>query len=124
MGTRPLLAGLAITIGIIACIGATPPEPRATRPAPKARAVHQVDFTKEIQPILAAHCQPCHFPGGKVYERMPFDRAETVVRLREKLFTRLKAEAEQKPIRAFLAEHPAPVTPDRTDRPSPPPPHG
>jgi hypothetical protein len=43
-----------------------------------------------------------------MYASLPFDRAETTIRLREKLFTRLKDENERHTIRAFLAEHPAP----------------
>lgn len=91
----------------------------ATSPAP-AVAVDRVDFAKQIQPILQARCQPCHFPGGKVYASMPFDRAETVLRLREKLFTRIKDEEPRQLIRAFLAEHPAPGPPVRSGRPSSP----
>lgn len=30
-------------------------------------------FTSEIRPILAAHCAPCHEPGGKLYAKLPFD---------------------------------------------------
>jgi hypothetical protein len=66
----------------------------------------RVDFASQIQPILAAKCQPCHFPGGKVYGPMPFDRAETVLRLREKLFTRIKDEDPRRTIREFLAQNP------------------
>jgi len=52
-----------------------------------------------------------------MYARLPFDRAETVLSLREKLFTRIKDEAARRPIREFLAAHPAAggkasVTPD------------
>ena len=43
-----------------------------------------------------------------MYASLPFDRAETTLRLREKLFTRLKDENERHTIRTFLAEHPAP----------------
>jgi hypothetical protein len=42
-----------------------------------------------------------------MYARLPFDRAETVLSLREKLFTRIKDEAERRPIREFLAAHAA-----------------
>jgi hypothetical protein len=63
-----------------------------------------VDFEKEIEPILKAKCQPCHFPGGKVYEKRPFDRPETIVALGEKLFTRVHDEKERALIRTFLAE--------------------
>jgi hypothetical protein len=63
-----------------------------------------VDFDREIEPILKAKCQPCHFPGGKMYEKRPFDKPETIVALGEKLFTRIHDEKERALIRAFLAE--------------------
>jgi hypothetical protein len=63
-----------------------------------------VDFEKQIQPILEAKCQPCHFPGGKMYAKRPFDRPATIVDLGEKLFTRIKDEDQRKLFRAFLAE--------------------
>ena len=63
------------------------------------------DFEKEIKPIFQARCQPCHFQGGKVYDKLPFDRPETITRLGTKLFTRIKDEKEQKLIREFLAEN-------------------
>lgn len=61
------------------------------------------DFATEIKPILQSRCQPCHFQGGKVYDRLPFDRPETIKKLGEKLFTRIKDEKEQRLIREFLA---------------------
>jgi hypothetical protein len=64
----------------------------------------RVDFARDVQPILESHCQPCHFPGGKMYERRPFDRAGTIRDLGTKLFTRIKAEDEQAVIRRFLAQ--------------------
>jgi hypothetical protein len=63
------------------------------------------DFEKEIKPIFQARCQPCHFQGGQVYDRMPFDKPATITRLGTKLFTRIKDEKEQKLIREFLAEN-------------------
>jgi hypothetical protein len=47
---------------------------------------------------------PCHFNGGKVYQRMPFDRPETIKTLGTKLFTRIKVENERRLIRDFLAQ--------------------
>jgi len=32
-------------------------------------------FTSAVRPILVARCAPCHEAGGKMYERLPFDRA-------------------------------------------------
>ena len=62
------------------------------------------DFESEIKPIFQARCQPCHFQGGKVYDKMPFDRPETINRLGTKLFTRINDEKERKTIRDFLAQ--------------------
>jgi len=45
-----------------------------------------------------------------MYARLPFDRAETILTLREKLFTRIKEEDEQRLLREFLAQHPMPPT--------------
>src|SRR6266536_3817777 len=56
----------------------------------------KVDFATQIRPILEARCQPCHFNGGKVYQRMPFDRPETIRTLGTKLFTRIKDENERR----------------------------
>ena|SRR5689334_7117191 len=63
------------------------------------------DFEKEIRPIFQTRCQPCHFQGGKVYEKLPFDRPATITKLGTKLFTRIKDEKEQKLIREFLAQN-------------------
>lgn len=81
----------------------------AAAPAPPAPVVasHRVDFATQVRPILETRCQPCHFEGGKMYAQLPFDRAETVLELREKLFTRIKDEGEQRTIREFLAQHQA-----------------
>ena len=62
------------------------------------------DFETQIKPIFQARCQPCHFSGGKVYDKMPFDKPETITRLGTKLFTRIKDEKEQSLIRDFLAQ--------------------
>jgi hypothetical protein len=77
----------------------------ALTPAPLYKPLTQVDFAIQIKPILQARCQPCHFSGGKVYDRMPFDRPETIRTLGTRLFTRIKDEKEQQLIRDFLAQH-------------------
>ncbi len=62
------------------------------------------DFEKEIRPIFQSRCMPCHFQGGKVYDKLPFDKPETITRLGTKLFARIKNENEQRLIREFLAQ--------------------
>jgi hypothetical protein len=75
----------------------------ASSPAPQPKAT-PVDFATQIRPILEKRCQPCHFTGGKMYEKMPFDRPQTIHTLGEKMFTRIKDPKEQAILRAFLAE--------------------
>jgi len=52
------------------CDGAkSVPPPKEAAAPPSKDAV----FKSEIRPILAAHCAPCHEPGGRMYARLPFD---------------------------------------------------
>jgi len=70
----------------------------------KTESAKPVDFDKDITPILTSKCQPCHFPGGTMYAKRPFDKPATIVALGEKLFTRIKDERQRALIRAFLSE--------------------
>ncbi|HEX7185453.1 MAG TPA: hypothetical protein VF756_26760 [Thermoanaerobaculia bacterium] len=65
-----------------------------------------MSFETQIRPILESRCQPCHFEGGKMYAQLPFDRAQTIQDLGEKLFTRIREEREQTLLRSFLAQAP------------------
>jgi hypothetical protein len=97
-------AARAIPSGQTAAVGLD--EPRANRPADQTSPATppKVDFHTQIKPILEARCQGCHFTGGKMYQRLPFDRPETIKTLGEKLFTRLKDEHDRRVIREFLAQ--------------------
>jgi TolB-like protein/Tfp pilus assembly protein PilF len=64
-------------------------------------------FASDIRPILQSRCQPCHFQGGQMYEKLPFDKPETITKLGTKLFTRIKNEDQQRLIREFLSEQSA-----------------
>ena len=70
----------------------------------KSAPLTKVDFETQIEPLLKSKCLPCHFSGGKVYDKLPFDRAETIKTLGTKLFTRIHDENERKLIREFLAQ--------------------
>ena len=74
------------------------------KPAPTANRQQSVEFARDVQPILEKRCQPCHFPGGKMHERLPFDQPETIHKLGTKLFSRIKKDDEQAVLRAFLAQ--------------------
>jgi hypothetical protein len=66
--------------------------------------VAKVDFATQIKPMLEAKCRPCHFSGGTVYQRLPFDQPATIKTLGTKLFTRIKDENERALIRQFLSQ--------------------
>jgi hypothetical protein len=74
----------------------------STSSAEKAR----VDFDTQLKPIFKSKCMPCHFSGGQMYDRLPFDRPETIRKLGTKLFTRIKEEDSRRLIEDFLAQSP------------------
>lgn len=81
---------------------AASPTPVATSSMPKAR----VDFDTQIQPIFKSKCMPCHFSGGQMYDRLPFDKPETIRKLGTRLFTRIKEKDDRQLIEDFLAQSP------------------
>jgi hypothetical protein len=96
---------IALVFGF--CLPAPTLPPQETRPAlvrSASPSPQRVSFDDQIRPLLEKRCQPCHFPGGKMYARLPFDRPETVRTLGEKLFTRIRNEREQSLLRSFLAQ--------------------
>ena len=103
-----LVLTLVLTLGVGMCGRAnrhalSVSTPMFATSAPPAGAT-KPDFEKEIKPIFQSRCIPCHFQGGKVYDKMPFDKPETITKLGTKLFTRIKDEKEQRLIREFLAQ--------------------
>jgi hypothetical protein len=96
---KPMLLGVGLVAAVLilafSLLASAPPLPPKPQP---------VDFQAQIRPILEKRCQPCHFPGGKMYERMPFDQPKTIRRLGEKMFTRIKEPKEQTLLRAFLTQ--------------------
>nr|AUN36043.1 hypothetical protein [uncultured bacterium] len=64
----------------------------------------RVDFDTQLKPIFQSKCMPCHFSGGKVYDRLPFDKPETIKKLGTRLFTRIKDDHDRQLIEAFLAQ--------------------
>lgn len=64
----------------------------------------RVDFETQVKPIFKSKCMPCHFEGGQMYDRLPFDRPETIKKLGHRLFTRIKEKDDQQLIEAFLTQ--------------------
>jgi hypothetical protein len=65
----------------------------------------QIDFEKQVKPILIKNCSPCHFNGGKMYEKMPFDKDTTILNHNEKILRRIKNEEENTMIKNFVLQN-------------------
>jgi hypothetical protein len=88
-----------------AAVAAPSAKPADSVSTPNAvAAAKPIEFARDVRPILESRCQPCHFVGGTVYDRLPFDRPETIRQLGLKLFTRIKDEDSQATVRAFLSQ--------------------
>ncbi len=59
-------------------------------------------FKTVIQPILQKNCSPCHFPGGKMYAKMPFDKAETIINHEAGALKRFSDKNEKELVRQFI----------------------
>jgi hypothetical protein len=66
----------------------------------------RIDFDTQLKPIFQSKCMPCHFSGGKVYDRLPFDNPATIRKLGTRLFTRIKDEHDRRLIDDFLTQSP------------------
>lgn len=76
------------------------PSPVATpaaSPAPDAAS-----FEASVKPLLARTCTPCHVPGGRMYERMPFDRPETILSHKEGILRRMKDPDDRRLLERWL----------------------
>ena len=67
----------------------------------------QAFFGENLQPILENRCMPCHFVGGKMYDKLPFDKAKTIQELGDQVFSRIKEPEEVKLFKDFLSAYPA-----------------
>jgi hypothetical protein len=81
-GTRAAMAPTA---------AAPPTAVPSPSPPPAPTAVPDL-FAGAVRPILKAHCAPCHEPGGRLYDRLPFDDARVVSSHSPGILRRLKGE--------------------------------
>jgi len=64
-----------------------------------------INFEGDVKPIFEKHCNPCHFPGGKMYDKLPFDQASTIINHEEGILRRIKDAEEVKTIKQFVEEN-------------------
>jgi hypothetical protein len=84
----------------------SPDRPDPGKSPASTLSARPVDFETQVLPILQARCRPCHFDGGVMYRRLPFDCPQTIRLLGTKVFTRIQNEGEQSAINLFLAQSP------------------
>jgi hypothetical protein len=123
---KVLLLGVLAAIGPGGCAGhraslapapgADAPSPVAPSPGPAAApaaspapAPAPADATADVfrdrvAPLLAQRCAPCHNPGGKMYDRLPFDDPATVAAHPEGILKRIKDPAEHALIEGWIAD--------------------
>jgi hypothetical protein len=63
-----------------------------------------IDFATQVQPILIKNCSPCHFTGGKMYEKMPFDKDSTIINHEKGILKRIKGD-ENVLLKTFIQQN-------------------
>jgi hypothetical protein len=83
---------------------ARPPDAPAADVAKTVATAAPTDaqFEATVRPLLARNCTPCHVPGGKMYDRMPFDQPKTVVDFQAGILRRLKVPEEHQAVEDWL----------------------
>lgn len=62
-------------------------------------------FKAQVQPLLQKNCSPCHFTGGKMYDKMPFDKGETIISHEAGIVKRFKDEKEAALLKQFIQQN-------------------
>ena len=80
--------------------------PALKRPNAKTVAANfdTLNFQTQVQPIFEKHCSPCHFPGGKMYEKLPFDQGKTILSHEAGILRRIKGENDVHLIKQYLEQ--------------------
>jgi len=81
-------------------------------PSMKPRAAEMVNvnfdtlnFKTQVQPIFEKHCSPCHFPGGKMHEKLPFDQGETIIDHQAGILRRIKGADDVRLIKQYVEQN-------------------
>lgn len=103
VGCAPARSGAVSPIATAATVATVPPPlPPGSSVAPAATDAAP-DFSITVAPILSARCAPCHVPGGRMYERLPFDDGDTVAENRAGVLRRLKGD-DRAAVESWLAQ--------------------
>lgn len=89
---------------VFALFGSDIKKPAPALPATSSLQIADtINFASQIQPILVKNCSPCHFTGGKMYDKMPFDKDTTIINHEKGILKRIKGD-ENTLIRSFILQ--------------------
>jgi hypothetical protein len=71
---------------------------------PPVQAKPAIKGFEPVKQMLSNNCSPCHNPGGKMYERLPFDNPEVVRTHSMPISGRLKKPDDKKLLEDWLSE--------------------
>ncbi len=66
---------------------------------------YTIHSTSQVMPMLQKKCSPCHFEGGKMYAKMPFDKVATLITHQAGMLKRLESENEKELLKKFIREN-------------------
>jgi len=72
---------------------------------PIALSHRRIGFEKQVKPIFVKNCSPCHFTGGKMYDKLPFDKDTTILNHHEAILKRIKNEEENAILKNFVLQN-------------------
>jgi hypothetical protein len=78
-----------------------PVQKKAVSKAPDKK----IDFEKEVLPVLVKNCSPCHFTGGKMYDKLPFDKAATLIDHADKILKRVEKDENKAIVKEFILQN-------------------
>jgi hypothetical protein len=107
---RPLMLSVVLATGACGWLRGDSPSPAqdtavaAPAPAePVPAATASAVYASELRPLLQERCGRCHFPGGKMHARLPFDDEATVRDLgAKKLSTRIDDDEGRRILQAYF----------------------
>jgi len=65
----------------------------------------RIGFKTQMIPLLQKKCSPCHFAGGKMYAKMPFDNPATILSHQTGILKRMKEQPAAALIKQFVQQH-------------------
>ena len=100
---RTTLIVMIFSTGLYCCVS-NAAKPGAGAHNAASAMTDTVNYKKDLLPVLQKKCSPCHFAGGKMYEKMPFDNSLTILNHEAGILKRFKDQPEAAMIKQFIQQ--------------------